>query len=73
VKILNLGLACVFGGFGVIANSLAAQALDFNFSFDGVDSNTGTVTGLIEGLQDNNSNTIPTDIIINDNPVGIAP
>ena len=71
MKTLNIGLVCVFGGFGVLANSLAAQALDFNFSFDADHGTPGTGTGVIQGLQDNNSNTNPNSIIISNNPIGI--
>jgi hypothetical protein len=76
MQMQNIGLALGLASLGIIANSLAAQALDFSFSFTINDSShgsiSGTVTGIIEGLQDNTTQSTPTDIIVNTNPAGVT-
>lgn len=48
------------------------RALSYQFTFNGTQGNApGTVTGIIDGLNVNQANQIPTDIIVESNPVGI--
>ena len=70
MKIYNVALALGLGTLGVVAQAMAAQAVDFNFSFTGTSGVTGTVTGLIGGLTDNTS-SVPSSIIINTDPTGV--
>lgn len=73
----NIGLACVLSVLGVMTNSLVAQALDFKFTLVGTTYSKmgsslgpGKVTGVIQGLKDNDYSS-PTSIIINSNSLGI--
>lgn len=53
MKKSNLVLAGLLGGLGVIASSMTAQALDFNWELSTAQGNFG---GTITGLQDNSIN-----------------
>jgi Protein of unknown function (DUF3238) len=66
----NIGLSCISSLIYILINSLSAQALDFNFSFEGEEPNSGIVTGVIKGLKDN-SLSFPTKVIVNENSSGV--
>lgn len=72
MKLLNIGLVGALGSLGVIASSMAAQALDFNFSFTtDTGTNPGTTTGIIKGLTTGSNSVF--SVLIDQNTVGITP
>ena len=72
MKIQHLFPALSLTVIGLAFNSGAAKALDFTFSFSNVTGNTpGTVTGTIQGLNDN-ATSAATGVIIQTYPSGLS-